>query len=84
MPRFICRGRKLNTQLERAIQKAMAELDKTAESTRNTRKTTYIMNGFMTDNNNRSIENLNCPFSQQQKSPAKNKLVKIAPALDKK
>jgi hypothetical protein len=60
---YVLRGRKLNSHLERAIQKAMTELDKQSNASKgNSEKK---------------------PVASSHKSP-KTKLVKIAPAPDKK
>lgn len=61
---MISRGRKLNSHLERAIHKAMTELDKQSKA-------------------NSKANNEKKTVTSSHKSP-KAKLVKIAPAPDKK
>jgi hypothetical protein len=74
--------------LERAIQKAMTELDKVSTANlRHTRRTNSLNNSlFDTDSSaGSSIRNeLNSILNSAQKSPAKNKLIKIAPAAEKR
>lgn len=70
---FHLRGRKLNSHLERAIQKAMAELDKQSDETPTALSTTTALKSGKGNNEKKSIT------SHSQKS-TKSRMIKIAPA----
>lgn len=73
---FIYRGRKLNSHLERAIQKAMAELDKQSdEATKAPISTLSITTAVKSGKGNHEKKSMNT-----SPKSTKSRMIKIAPA----
>lgn len=76
---LINRGRKLNSQLERAIQKAMAELDKQSEAD-STLNTNNNKNNINIKASSSKVNNEKKSVTSSQSKLTKTRLLKIAPA----